>query len=660
MILPTIEDFENAKEDLDNLSKIVNSQTQVVVTRTGAAKKTLAGLEANYLMTAINGGLWEGGQTFTAYNQYMVHNGIAYKPKAITTLPYTVSITPDHGKVEVTGGLTKEQSDKRYSLIFENVATLKAFEELAAGMLVKTQTYYVGTGGGANYLIVTSINYGATPDGDFDFYVGSENNLVAVLIVDGVLNLAQGGFIPAKKEDWSDFFEAAFAKSKTLYSKFVAGKFLISRPLNIPLDGKVDLNLCKLGKTDSFISNNVNTIIQFTGSNGVVAGIDGSDVVAANEKLIGFNKGIKNCRERNCRVPLSRFLRNEGVLNDNVSETLNSLVPQYGENSRSRTKKVKMQIDTSKTGGSGDFRRVRYIPSIMRLTHVKVTDTSGSPDFSFEVIATQGDLRAIYSKARGGSNIDQAIDLDYIHEDFDDVLQLRLISYGAVGTTFDIELTYEYEQRCNEQVAWFYSSEHDFLKPHKSNALTHALGVRGAEYRCYINGLLKVTNITPLRKKNANHNWPYVTVPVLAGTRDASKTTELKFYLNYSAAQALRDGVTHLKVRLQDAPAIKCTVINGWLSQAYDDAPNVHLSTLGEQPSIEVDISQTSIDESQGYILMIPLDRKAMQQGALQMQANDFNFFYLTFYQNLTEHLPIEWNDEWSFQFEFIRQPELV
>jgi hypothetical protein len=206
-----------------------------------------------------------------------------------------------------------------------------------------------------------------------------------------------------------------------------------------------------------------------------------------------------------------------------------------------------------------------------------------------------------------------------------------------------------------------YSSPNDFLKPHRSNASTHAEGIRGVEYRSYVVGSgLNVSNAAAVRRSDANYNWPSITVPTPGGVRDTSQTTELKFYFNYSAAQALRDGATLLRVRLQQTPAIKCTVLNGWLSQAYDNAPTPHLSTLGFQPDIEVDFPAAGVDDNDAQILLIPLDRKAMQQGAIQNQQYDFNFFYLTFFQNLPGHLPIEWGDQWSFMVDFIRDPGLA
>jgi len=44
----------------------------------------------------LNGGVWAAGQTFTAYNQYMIYNGIPYAPLTSTTLPYgPVGATPE-------------------------------------------------------------------------------------------------------------------------------------------------------------------------------------------------------------------------------------------------------------------------------------------------------------------------------------------------------------------------------------------------------------------------------------------------------------------------------------------------------------------------------------------------------------------------------------
>jgi len=78
---------------------VVNS-TDVVINRLGNQLNTLTQLESNYTITAINDGIWDTGQIFTGFNQFMVFSGTAYKPKVTTTLPFIVGATPDLDFVE--------------------------------------------------------------------------------------------------------------------------------------------------------------------------------------------------------------------------------------------------------------------------------------------------------------------------------------------------------------------------------------------------------------------------------------------------------------------------------------------------------------------------------------------------------------------------------
>ena len=103
----------NAQLDTAHLGRVVNSKdsTGAPITtstnRTGGVNKTLDGLEGEYQEAirnagaeALNGGVWAGGVQFTAYNQYMVYNSVAYKPKTSTTLPYTSEAVPNVSNVE--------------------------------------------------------------------------------------------------------------------------------------------------------------------------------------------------------------------------------------------------------------------------------------------------------------------------------------------------------------------------------------------------------------------------------------------------------------------------------------------------------------------------------------------------------------------------------
>lgn len=112
---PTSQDLINAQKDVEHLGRVVNSEdTQgnplaSSTNRTGGVNKTLDALQTEYqsAIQAAGGvplGTWSSGTTYNAYNEYLVYNGIPYKPAASTTLPYTTqgadpTASPDAGLV---------------------------------------------------------------------------------------------------------------------------------------------------------------------------------------------------------------------------------------------------------------------------------------------------------------------------------------------------------------------------------------------------------------------------------------------------------------------------------------------------------------------------------------------------------------------------------
>ena len=112
--LVTKQELINAQLDTAHLGRVVNSKDaggnpiSTSTNRTGGANKTLDALQAEYLSAiqsaggdALNNGVWTAGETFTAYNQYMVYNGVPYKPEATTTLPYgPTGAVPDFNFVQ--------------------------------------------------------------------------------------------------------------------------------------------------------------------------------------------------------------------------------------------------------------------------------------------------------------------------------------------------------------------------------------------------------------------------------------------------------------------------------------------------------------------------------------------------------------------------------
>ena len=85
--------YYNGKEDT---VKLLSDATDERITEAqSTADEALDGVK-NFSGVPLNGGVWAAGQTFTAYNQYMIYNGTPYAPLASTSLPYgPVGATPD-------------------------------------------------------------------------------------------------------------------------------------------------------------------------------------------------------------------------------------------------------------------------------------------------------------------------------------------------------------------------------------------------------------------------------------------------------------------------------------------------------------------------------------------------------------------------------------
>jgi len=152
--LVTKQELIDAQLDTAHLGRVVNSKDasgapiSTSTNRTGGVNKTLDALEDEYLEAISNAGespvgdgVWGVGKTYTAYNQYMVYNGILYKPLVTTTLPYTTvgadpTLPPDSNNV---------QPYERGSNVFTFASVALATSDCpAAGSLVIVDDYYGG------------------------------------------------------------------------------------------------------------------------------------------------------------------------------------------------------------------------------------------------------------------------------------------------------------------------------------------------------------------------------------------------------------------------------------------------------------------------------------------------------------------------------------
>lgn len=113
-------DLAVAKDNLISHDLMINSPDPTFTTRFGKEWRTLVGISqdvaaaiANSGGQPLNGGVWAAGQTFEAYNQFMIFNGIAYKPLPTTPLPYgPTGAAPDGNFVGPYADFSQEAATK--------------------------------------------------------------------------------------------------------------------------------------------------------------------------------------------------------------------------------------------------------------------------------------------------------------------------------------------------------------------------------------------------------------------------------------------------------------------------------------------------------------------------------------------------------------------
>ncbi len=117
----------DARDNFKRLDEVLNLQApRTSPTRTGRTLNTIYGLEEAYVQTPINGGVWAIGIEFTAYNQFMIFGGVAYKPKITTALPYTSTSSPDLDFVAPFSELSASNIGNYTDIVFNSIADMQA------------------------------------------------------------------------------------------------------------------------------------------------------------------------------------------------------------------------------------------------------------------------------------------------------------------------------------------------------------------------------------------------------------------------------------------------------------------------------------------------------------------------------------------------------
>ena len=142
--------FEDALEDFQTIENAANSEDLTTPSRTGGDVRTLQGrLTEIGGFLPINGGVWDSGISFTAYDQYMIFNGTAYKPISTTTLPYVSTAVPDTDFVEPFS-VSTNASDIEVDFEAYNSTNLGGYTDL---IFSSETTMLSGTTSGGNQVV---------------------------------------------------------------------------------------------------------------------------------------------------------------------------------------------------------------------------------------------------------------------------------------------------------------------------------------------------------------------------------------------------------------------------------------------------------------------------------------------------------------------------
>ena len=226
-----VEDAEEAVEAAEEAAEVAEEAARIAI----ASAEGATGVP-------LNGGVWAAGQTFTAYNQYMIHNGIPYAALATTTLPYgPVGTTPDNAFVGVYpindhNELSNLNEGSGHDAIYRRgVTTAVALASTTASV---GDTVYLSDRGNGKFNYVT----GAVANG-FDVLDHDTLPIQLQLIDSTPINSAHYGITWAIGGSGVDVTDALnYFFSKAVKSTVPQGDYATSSMLTVPAGCDVDLS----------------------------------------------------------------------------------------------------------------------------------------------------------------------------------------------------------------------------------------------------------------------------------------------------------------------------------------------------------------------------------------------------------------------------------
>lgn len=371
---------------------------------------------------------------------------------------------------------------------------------------------------------------------------------------------------------------------------------------------------------------------------------------------IEFGSTSSNNLEMGCKATSgnNNLVRTES---DNIRPFLNrSLTLEAVSRGRIPNKKVR-KVEYNVVATAGQYLssiKLRNFPSSCDIVRFKVTDINGTPDFSTEILSKVSTAQYFYTRARASADVDVSNLDNYYKIERDDTLQIGIYNRKATDTAFKVEIWFTNEIYTALNKVWQYNSKEDFARPHRDSLAPNNVDVlpttiQQVEYRFKNDlGTIHKLGVTPARKEGLISQYPNIILPTPAGqVQNQSDSSEIKFYLNYPASQAVVEKPTRLVFNLHKVPKeIKARLIVGWYSQSPDgQAAYLYSTPIAEK---DVTIPVTASDDSP-FVINVPLDPKGFQKGSTLEGDKSFNYLYFVLYQKDSTYAPFLFGEEYVF-----------
>lgn len=454
----------------------------------------------------------------------------------------------------------------------------------------------------------------------------------------------------------------AFVKAISIIESQGGGKFiapysskgyLISRQIYLNNNIEFDLNGSTIIQSNELLDAKKNSVIYVKGSNNLIRNVKFNSLTG--QFGIEFDENSKNNLEMNCLQQNSSGLRNLiKIESENVNSKSNkSLTLESFSKAKPYKRLRKWEITKMVDANTSAIVSAYDFPSKCRIKKIIVSDTE-NPDFYFSIYTDNFWKNKVFEVKRTNKNVDNVMDLQYFKENLDDVLKLYMWNYKNQPTFLKIEIWIEEDEFYNPKKTWQFYSKDDLLRPHKDNQgnlLNISMDtVNSIEYRYRTkDNPLAVNLLSVSPNRDSSSNYHAIKIPTPLGKQQDKSWTQLKFYFDYSAMNAVSKNPSEFIFKWEKLPkSFNGNLIVGWISQNKDGDEGYLKQAMIYTNEKPLNVRM----EGESGSIKVNIDPKGYQLGSSLNSDISFDFFYVIFETN-DPNFSFNFGEEYGFNAYF-------